>query len=94
MGEAGGKLRALDNPRQRSFVHIEGDPEGRGPFKVKFQGVSLQLIVVLEQHIAEWKEELYDIVQDDEEEEEGTMEMEVDLGDSEADQNVQGVDQD
>jgi hypothetical protein len=66
-------LKLLKNTTDRSFVHIEGDSEGKGPFTWKYAGVSLQLIVCLEALILNWKDELLQIVQggDDEHTEAG-----------------------
>lgn len=63
MGQTRDKLKVIKNKDVRSYVHIEGDEDGSGPFEVSYQGVSPQLILVLESFITEWKEELLEMVQ-------------------------------
>lgn len=81
MDKERGKLTVLNQKRDRSYAHIEGPGDGYGPYTVKFEGVSLQLILVLETFIQEWKEELLEMVQDDDGEEENCIDFESDDND-------------
>lgn len=48
------------------FLKIEcKDPEGYGPFSISSYGISPQMILVLEEMIKEYKDELFHIIQEE-----------------------------
>ena len=50
---------------EECFLRIDGPPEGYGPFHLAFNGVSSQMILVLEEHLVKLKAGLYDIIQEE-----------------------------
>ena len=50
---------------EECFLRIDGPSEGYGPFNVAWDGVSSQMIVVLEEVIRELRAGVFDIIQEE-----------------------------
>ena len=62
-----GKVVSLvtEKKSEECFLRIDGPPEGYGPFHIAWNGVSSQMLLVLEEHLAKLKAGLYEIIQEE-----------------------------
>ena len=67
-----GKVVSLvtEKKSEECFLRIDGPPEGYGPFNIAWNGVSSQMLLVLEEHLIKLRAGLYDIIQEEGENEE------------------------